>query len=186
MWVFCAHSSCCVLPDHSLRGILSDVDILWFVYVKPGEQHGLAFSIRSVPRCQENFLSLHGHDTHLFLCPAISASPWLQKVDVTVESVVGKGFWSIFRVVIWLWEVEEGRFKPYMHLYFTKAIPTIICFYKIICWHTKTHFQRDPQTKKEEKERKGVGGTHTGQFCAIHFTEKLSTIKISSFNQLST
>lgn len=79
--------------DHGLREILSDVGIL--ICLCPTGEPGLDFSTRSVPRCQELpffFLSLHGQDTHLFLCPAISASPWLQKVDVTVESVVGKGF----------------------------------------------------------------------------------------------
>lgn len=121
----------CIFILFCLTGSWSQRNLIWcwhsvICLCPTGEQHGLAFSTRSFPRCQGNFLSLHGHDTHLFLCPAISASPWLQKVDVTVESVVGKGFWSIFRVVIWLWEVEEGKFKPYMLLYFTEAIPTII------------------------------------------------------------
>lgn len=90
---------------------------------RPGFQHQISSQMSGAPFF---FLGLHGQDTHLFLCPAISASPWLQKVDVTVDSVVGKGFWSIFRVVIWLWEVEDGKIKLYILLYFIKTIPTII------------------------------------------------------------
>lgn len=98
----CWHSRMCLCPTGINVAQLS----------APDQMSGAAFLI-----------FLHGQDTHLFLCPAISASPWLQKVDVSVASVLGKGFWSIFKVVIWLWKVHEGKMRPHRLLYFTKTIP---------------------------------------------------------------
>lgn len=49
-------------------------------------------------------------NTHLFLWPAISATPWLQKVEVSAESAVREGFASIFNVVMWLQGEKKRNF----------------------------------------------------------------------------
>lgn len=130
------------------------------------------------------FISFHGQDTHLFLCPAISASPWLQKVDVTVESVVGKGFWSIFRVVIWLWEVQEGKIKPHMLLCFTKTIPTRTCVLakssadrpRFIYRETEWKQCTDPPAEMEEKGKRQEEETGAkycyNRYCSFRWKPK--------------
>lgn len=97
-------------------------------------------------------LRLHSQHTHLFLCPAISASPWLQKVDVTVESVVGKGFWSIFSVVIWLLRWKKKRLSHILVCLWWKLsqryhVLRINSFQKFFIY--LKGLQRDRQRKRE-------------------------------------
>lgn len=54
---------------------------------------------------------LADHNTHLFLWPAISATPWFQKVEVSAKSAVREGLASIFSVVMWLQREQKLCFS---------------------------------------------------------------------------
>lgn len=64
------------------------------------------------PASWENSVSCSAdHNTHLFLWPASSATPWLQKAEVSVESAVREGLASIFSVAMWLQREQKLYFS---------------------------------------------------------------------------
>ena len=151
-----------------------------------GEQHGLAFSIRSDVRgCLFHF------------------SPWPRYSLISLpchlsQSMAPEGWcncriggWQRFLINFQGCDMAVGSagregYTTYPSVFYKNYPSKNMCFYKIICWQTKIHLQRDCMkvvywsTGQEGGERKGVGrrkkqGPNIATADTVHFNEKRST-----------